>query len=365
MYRRGLDYLRRVAGKGVSGLEQARVRAAAIYLLTRNGEVTTNDLVHLQEGLDKQYKKSWRKDLVAVYMASVYQLLKKEAEANALVADYRIGQDKGERYSDFHSPLTRDAQYVYLLAHHFPERLKALKGEGIRELVAPVFGGHYNTIGSAYTILALGAYSRAVLGAVANEAITINEGAGDGKVTELSVLRHPFTSATPSVEASRVAFAAAEAIFYQVSQAGFDLHVPSEPLVEGLEVQRSYLDGEGNEVTTLRQGQEVTVRLRIRSVGSDYTSNVAVVDLLPGGFEVLRSSVPRDASGWQSDYVDIREDRVVFYGGFGANVTELRYKAKLTAAGEFVVPPAYAEAMYNRSIHGRSIAGRFTVSDVE
>ena len=88
-------------------------------------------------------------------------------------------------------------------------------------------------------------------------------------------------------------------------------------------------------------------------------------NLLPGGFEVIRSSVPRESSHWQSDYVDIREDRVVFYGGFGGNVTELRYRAKLTAAGEFVVPPAYAEAMYNRSIHGRSMAGRFSVSDVE
>jgi uncharacterized protein YfaS (alpha-2-macroglobulin family) len=365
MYRRGLDYLRRVAGNGVTALEAARVRAAAIYLLTRNGEVTTNDLVHLQEGLEQQHKKSWRKDLVAVYMASVYQLLKKEMEAGTLVDGYRIGQLKGDRYSDFHSPLTQDAQYLYLLASHFPERLKALKGEGIRELVKPVFGGHYNTIGSAYTILALGAYSRAMLGPVANEAITISQRGTDGKATELSLLRHPFTTATPAVEAAGVAFAAAEAIFYQVSQAGFDQQLPQQPLIEGLEVLRSYLDTEGNEVTSLRQGQEVTVRLRIRSVGSEFTSNVAVIDLLPGGFEVIRSSVPRDASGWQSDYVDIREDRVVFYGGFGANVTELRYRAKLTAAGEFVVPPAYAEAMYNRSIHGRSMAATFSVSDAE
>ncbi len=365
MYRRGIDYLGRVAGERVNGLEAARVRAAAIYLLTRNGKVTTNDLVDLQEELEKQHKKAWRKDLVAVYMAAVYQQLKKEREANELVSSYRIGQLKLDHYSDFHSPLTQDAQYVYLLANHFPERLKALKGEGIRELVKPVFGGHYNTIGSAYTILALGAYSRAVLGAVANEAITISQSDAQGKQSELPVLRHPFTVATPSVEAAGVAFAAAEAIFYQVTQAGFDSELPQQALIEGLEVQRSYLDSEGNEVSRLQQGQEVTVRLRIRSVGHKLLSNVAVIDLLPGGFEVIRSSVPREANRWQSDYVDIREDRVVFYGSFGGNVTELRYQAKLTAAGEFVVPPAYAESMYNRSIHGRSMAGRFSVSDAE
>jgi len=63
--------------------------------------------------------------------------------------------------------------------------------------------------------------------------------------------------------------------------------------------------------------------------------------------------------------VDIREDRVVFYGSFDSRVTELSYKAKLTAAGEFVIPPAYAAAMYDRSVHGRSVSGTFHVSDSE
>jgi hypothetical protein len=113
------------------------------------------------------------------------------------------------------------------------------------------------------------------------------------------------------------------------------------------------------------QGGEVTVRLRVRSVGREAVSNVAVVDLLPGGFEVIRSSVPRQSSYWSADYVDIREDRVVFYGSFDSRVTELRYRAKLTAAGQFVVPPAYAGSMYDRSAHGRSVAGSFSVADSE
>jgi len=103
--------------------------------------------------------------------------------------------------------------------------------------------------------------------------------------------------------------------------------------------------------------------MRIRSLDRAFVSNVAVIDLLPGGFEVLRDSVPRESHGWSADYVDIREDRVVFYGGFGSSVTELRYQAKLTASGKFVVPPAYAESMYNRSLHGRSAGDEFLVSE--
>ncbi len=278
---------------------------------------------------------------------------------------YTLGEAKEDGYSDFHSPLTLDAQYLYLLANHFPERLKALKGEGVRRLVKPVFGGHYNTIGSAYTILALGAYAKAVLGPEGSETITIHARGKEGDPRPLPVESRPFVTASPSVEAEAVIFEAAQAIFYQVSQAGFDQELPGKAITQGLEVQRSYLDDEGNEVTSLRQGQEVTVRLRIRSSDGDQVSNVAVIDLLPGGFEVVRSSVPRSSDIWSADYVDIREDRVVFYGGFGSRVTELRYRAKLTAAGEFVVPPAYAESMYNRSVYGRSLAGRFSVNDAE
>lgn len=364
LYSRGLGFLRTVAGRGAGDLESARVRALAIYLLTRNGEVTTNDLVHLQEWLQQHHAKTWRSDLVAVTMAATYRLLKKEDEAASLVSGYRIGGGRADRYSDFHSPLTLDAQYLYLLARHFPERLEALEGEGVRELVEPIFGGHYNTIGSSYTILALGAWSRAVLGPVANEPIAISEIIGDA-ARALAVTRQPFVSASPSVEATAVAINGEQPFFYQLSQAGFDLALPQQALIEGLEVQRDYLDADGKEVTAMPQGGEVTVRLRVRSVGREAVSNVAVVDLLPGGFEVIRSSVPRQSSYWSADYVDIREDRVVFYGSFGSRVTELRYRAKLTAAGRFVVPPAYAGSMYDRSVHGRSVAGSFSVADSE
>jgi hypothetical protein len=334
----------------------------AIYLLTRNGEVTTNDLVHLQEWLQQSEKDRWRSDLVSVYVAATYQLLKKTDEAKSLVSGYRLGGKKPDRHSDFQSPLTLDAQYLYLLANHFPQRLKALQGKGIRELVEPVFGGHYNTIGSAYTMLALGAYSKAVSDELRGEQITFSELLEGGAKQSLATRRDPFAHASPSLDAQAVSISGTAPFFYQASQAGYDLGLPDKANSLGLEVQRDYLDSEGNIVKRLDQGKEVTVRLRIRSLDRPLVSNVAVIDLLPGGFEVLRDSVPRESRGWSADYVDVREDRVVFYGSFGSSVTELRYKAKLTASGNFVVPPAYAEAMYDRSVHGRSSGDEFQVS---
>ena len=80
-------------------------------------------------------------------------------------------------------------------------------------------------------------------------------------------------------------------------------------------------------ITTAVQGQELNVVLRVRSTTGKNISDVAVIDLLPGGFEVLRDSVRNSYNRWTSDYKDIREDRVIFYGSFGDSMTELTYKS--------------------------------------
>lgn len=60
--------------------------------------------------------------------------------------------------------------------------------------------------------------------------------------------------------------------------------MPTDRLAEGIEVDRVYLDDGGDPVGRIRVGDELTVRLRVRSKGGRIT-NVAVTDLLPGGFE--------------------------------------------------------------------------------
>ena len=76
---------------------------------------------------------------------------------------------------------------------------------------------------------------------------------------------------------------------------------------------------------------------------------------------MVRSSVPRQQGRWRADYVDIREDRIVYYAGFGPQLTELQYKVKVTAAGDFTLPTASAESMYDRTVFTSTAAGRFVV----
>jgi alpha-2-macroglobulin len=325
------------------------------------GEVNTNSVVHLQTYLEEQHKKEWRKDLTAVYMAAAYRLLQKEAVAADMVSGYRIGTGGTGPYSDFHSPLTLDAQYLNLLSLHFPERINDIDGEQILRLIEPIFRGRYNTLASAYTILALGAYSQQIRDGNFAENVRFSVADSEGKQQELQEESTPFATASFPVDSTQVMMAADRALFYLVSQAGFDRTLSTTPVREGLEIVRDYLDEDGNEVNQLEQGREVSVWLRVRTLGEGSVSNVAVIDLLPGGFEIIRSSVPRTAYNWRADYVDVREDRVVFYGSFDSSVKELTYRAKVTAAGSFTVPPAVAESMYDRAVRAVSLPGRFEV----
>ena len=145
--------------------------------------------------------------------------------------------------------------------------------------------------------------------------------------------------------------------------AGFDRRAPEKPLTAGLEVFRELLDKNDKPVTRTKLGEPVHVRLRVRSVKDEAFTNVAVVDLLPGGFEVVGSSLQPGVSSVNGiDYVDVREDRAVFFTTASDHVLEINYQIKSSNRGEFVVPPVFAESMYERNVKGRGVGGKISVT---
>lgn len=148
-------------------------------------------------------------------------------------------------------------------------------------------------------------------------------------------------------------------------QAGYDRRVPSEPVTNGLEVYREFVDREGKLTNTARLGEPLTVHLTLRSLKRGEISNVAVVDLLPGGFEIIDGALRHGRRGASCDYVDVREDRALFYGQATASARTITYQIKPTNRGEFTVPPPYAESMYDRGVFGRGTAAKITVVDAK
>jgi len=216
-----------------------------------------------------------------------------------------------------------------------------------------------------------------------------------------------FPQADVSAAAQKVGFSsdAPVAAFYLLTQAGFDRTIHAQPLPQGLEVLREYTDVNGKPVTDVTLGDELQVHLRFRALGAQPIASVALVDLLPGGFEVVEHRPPaqatasvapvrrptneeegegegetgaRSAQGeeapsawtpgfgeavgsWSPDYAEVREDRVNVYGLADASAREFVYTVKATAVGSFAVPPAYGEGMYDRAVRAWSQPGKIVV----
>ena len=81
-------------------------------------------------------------------------------------------------------------------------------------------------------------------------------------------------------------------------QSGFDKTIPKTPLKQGIEIFREYRDSKGNVVNTTTLGTEIEVRIQIRTLDNSYLTNIAIEDLLPGGFEVISDSVKTDYYGF-------------------------------------------------------------------
>ena len=172
----------------------------------------------------------------------------------------------------------------------------------------------------------------------------------------------PKTDFASDAEKVRITSGSDFTAFYQVTQAGFDLNPPTQEIKQRLEVQREYRDSSGTVVTQAALGGELEVRVKLRSLDNSTLANVAIVDLLPGGFEVVMDSLPRSGySGWSPEYVDIREDRVVLFGRVDSTVREFSYRIKATNKGQFLIPPVFAESMYDRTVQARGLGAKMTV----
>lgn len=381
MFRLSQEYLTQLAASHGNSLAAVRTRLYAAYLLTRQGVVTTALLASQRETLERNHAKAWTSDLAAVYLAASYQLLKQDRQAGELLTP--VVDALGKRttpfaYADYYDPLTHDGRVIYLLARHFPDRLKRLPADTLLKLMEPLQRGSFNTQSAASLILALDAYAN-VAGAQAVGNLGLYELDKAGKRKDLPVTPKTLLArAAFSSDAAKLGFVAGSDLnhFYSVSEAGFDREPAKTELKAGMEIFREYLDAKGKPVTSVKLGDEVTVRLRLRGI-SRSVGSVAVVDLLPGGLEPVLVAAPspddenagQEAGGdrlggrgnWAGEYLDVREDRVVLYGSVRNEMSEYSYRAKAVAAGTFVVPPAYAESLYERDVKARAPASSLTV----
>ncbi|HVZ81150.1 MAG TPA: alpha-2-macroglobulin [bacterium] len=139
-----------------------------------------------------------------------------------------------------------------------------------------------------------------------------------------------------------------------------------------ISVRRVYKDRDGGnlDLSKVAQGQMIVAEVTVSGAKDDY-KNLAVVDLLPAGFEVENPRLEsREVLPWVSqengktpvDFLDLRDDRVIFFLPLGTGQTyRYYYTLRAVTAGQFQLPPVKVESMYDPAVTSISDAGGVTV----
>ena len=395
MLDRGLAYLRHMAADdGLGSLPELRARAYAIYVLTASGQVTSNLIAGVQQRLQKGYPAVWKQDLAAVYLAASYQMLKQQDAAKELIRGpwQRFLKDPDEdwHYGYYDDPLIRRAQTLALVERHFPRLAADLSTERLDGMLRLVSEDRYNSLSSALTLLALANLPQ---GALPPDGLSMAQSSRAGKDDGFStfgavrgaLLQGMLDPASRALRLSRSKGGDPQRpAWYSLSQTGYLREMPSKAVQDGIEILREYRDSRGKRVHSLELGQEITVRIRLRSLKNP-VDDVAIVDVLPGGFEVVSASreaapvqaqsqtseeedadaadtgdAQRDADVPDADplaqpgttlspaFVEVREDRVLLYARAEEKAQEYVYRIRPTSVGSFTTAPIYAESLYDR-----------------
>jgi alpha-2-macroglobulin len=367
LYDRALGYARGLTnGATINGTAEAIGRAYALYLVTRSGIVTTHELKQFVTILHQTYGVSWQGGLLDILIGSTYHLLHLRSDAEHSLKRTNFSKLGGLEVSDpFLSPLTQRGMTLYLLAKHFPDQIKRIGLTDLNLITDEVARQEFHTFSASWVILGLEAYTK-VLGTTAPFAVeVVRQGAG---TPDLPVQLHGelFRRAQVPHDTSKLQVTLQDGshLFYQALTAGFDKKSSEESFARGIEVLREYRTESGELIQNVKPGDSIHVHLVLRSI-NEAVSNVAVVDLLPAGVELdlspeaigSRQSLQTGPDQWLPDYIDAREERVLFYGTVTPEVRRFVYRVRTIGKGTFVVPPLYAEAMYNRQIRSRSRGG--------
>jgi uncharacterized repeat protein (TIGR01451 family) len=321
-------------------------------------------------------------------LAASYQLLKQDTVAAQLLQpvwadllERNAKSTKRSQFGAFYDPIVHDSMLLHIVAKHFPAQLKTLPATAWTRLAEQLKEGWYNSLSSASMLLAIDAYFQVVNQSVAGK-LTASALGMDGKTTALALgALNPMARASVPVGTAAVKLSTGSLLgsdyplYYSWAEQGFERNTPTTGASQGMEIIHEVVDAQGKVITQAKLGEEVFMRVRVRSLNQNNIANVALVDVLPGGLEpVLQSTSAEGAAdapvwqrrlggkgSWRVDYADIREDRVVFYGSVGKDVLDISYKVRATNVGQFVMPAAYGEAMYDRRIFARSAGGAFTV----
>jgi len=172
----------------------------------------------------------------------------------------------------------------------------------------------------------------------------------------------------PAINEAKITGDGSFNLYYQLLQQGFDSTKPTKQIAQGIAATLHLENEKGDPITSLSLNEKLFVTLDVHPEAS--ITKLAVVVTLPGGFEVdlsaqgleSRQSLPLKENTWTPTYIDVQEDRIVFFGDIASGTAIFKFMLKPLNIGIYSIPPIFAEDMYNPDVLFRGVGSSIQVT---
>ena len=342
--------------------EVARERAYAAYVLAL-AEKPARDQMELL--FDKR-------DLLpasaSALLAGAYWFTGLPEPARLLLGLAREGEEQRETGKSLASPARETALLLASLletkqfdsrAHALAQRLYDMRQSD----------GHWGTTqDNAFAVWALARFERMQSGRPVSRGV-IRCGVAGEKVFSTD---RPFAIglATPTSPVEVISHGPGE-LYLSWFVEGIPVRPTSAPEEHGLKIKRRYCDSFGKDISLAELKQGMSVHVEISLTAEKKMDNVVVVDLLPACLEIENPNLA-SAEHFEErqsgdtivvDRTEARDDRLILFGSIpqAGKEVSFRYACRVISAGKFVLPPAWAECMYDPVMRCRTAAGEISI----
>ncbi|MGR9014960.1 MAG: alpha-2-macroglobulin family protein, partial [Gammaproteobacteria bacterium] len=348
-----------------------QAQAYALYLLARNGQNVASRLKAFEAELDRQWGQGGTSaNWVRFLLGAAYKIHHLDADADRFFGEFqRQWKKTGQMPWNMQNNTEALSLYLYLLNKHFPELVDTTDpqfGRYLLELGQDMIKQRTNSFQGSLSLLGLGTLWERF---EHEDGKSFNVKAGnpltpldlEGKTVKRSLLDRAMNPLEVSGDGLFN-------LYYQLTERGYDKSPPTTAINQQLTINRLVLSAQGDKISELKLQEKLHIRLILHP--DHAMENVAVVMLIPGGFEIdlneqglgaRKSLAIKDKPLWAPDYIDVQEDRVVFFGNLDNSEKYFEFRLIPLNTGVYTVPPVMAEGMYDTEILHRGLADKIKV----
>ncbi|MDR1708277.1 MAG: alpha-2-macroglobulin family protein [Candidatus Accumulibacter sp.] len=389
MEKKALDFLLRGLQEGVAGLPAGEVvydrdsvwrdpryagagrfgvLAYGAYVLARQGKAPLSTLRQMFEARSRAYS-----GLSLVHLGIALKLMGDDARAQeAIAAGIPRGRIAGNQWwGDYGSDL-RDAAMIYVLLERHGIN-PAGRDNLVMQVAGQLEGKQYLSTQEKLAVFLLGrGFARQPTGQWSAR-LSNRDAALEGRGTLFAELTANELATGVTLKNTHT-----QRLFAELNVSGNPAAAPPARR-EFFDIQRAWYDAKGQPIGNrpLYVGESLIVHVRVKPGG--YHANALAVDYVPAGVEIENANlVQGEGNNLEIDGIDMnqalldtrvkhrefRDDR--FVAAFRANGSpiDLFYRVRVVTPGHFVMPPSYAEDMYQPMAYGLSGGGE-TVTVVD